>query len=182
MTLIAICGASASGKTTLAKHLVDQFGLSKVVTTTTRPPRPGESERDYHFVSQLGFSDQARRGDFLEWTAFCGHLYGTTKASLLVATQSSMAAVVVCTPHALYKLSRWTRSQGFGFRSVFLLADRETLEQRLVERNVTSVVDERRLLSTDLQKSWSAMHPYDLVIQPTSLAATVSDVGALIPA
>ena len=180
MTLIAVCGATASGKTTLAKQLVSRFDLSRVVTTTTRPPRPGECQQDYHFVSQREFADQARRGEFLEWVAFCGHLYGITKSAVELAVGSSKAAVVVCTPHALAKLSRWTRAQGYGFRSVFLASDRQMLKQRLLDREGFTFSDHRRLASTDLQKCWLSMHQYDLVIDPSCLATNISDVGALI--
>lgn len=182
MTLIAVCGATASGKTTLAKQLVSQFDLSRVVTTTSRPPRHGECQQDYHFVSQREFADQACRGEFLEWVAFCGHLYGITKPAVELALGSSRAAVVICTPHALAKLSRWTRAQGYGFRTVFLATDRQMLEQRLLEREGYTFSEHRRIASTALQQCWSNMHQYDLVIDPSCLTSSLSDVGALIAA
>ena len=45
-----ICGAAGSGKTTVAQYLRERFNMHRVVTHTTRPPRPGERDGvDYHF-------------------------------------------------------------------------------------------------------------------------------------
>ena len=44
---------------------------------TTRPRRPGEPERAYHFVERAVFDSAIHDEGFLEWTSFAGHLYGT---------------------------------------------------------------------------------------------------------
>ena len=51
--LYALCGMSGVGKTTIQRALLErQPHLSRLVTSTTRPPRPGEvSGVDYHFLS-----------------------------------------------------------------------------------------------------------------------------------
>ncbi|MBI4354898.1 MAG: guanylate kinase, partial [Candidatus Omnitrophica bacterium] len=51
--LFVLSAPSGAGKTTLAEQLVrrDQR-LTRSVSVTTRPPRPGEHNgRDYHFVT-----------------------------------------------------------------------------------------------------------------------------------
>jgi guanylate kinase len=51
--MIVLAGASASGKTEAAKMLAAKYGITKVITTTTRPMRVGEVHaRDYFFVSK----------------------------------------------------------------------------------------------------------------------------------
>ena len=40
--MLVLVGASASGKTDIAKILMDQYGYKKMVTTTSRKPRKGE--------------------------------------------------------------------------------------------------------------------------------------------
>ena len=49
--LIGLCGKSGTGKSTIAKE-IEALGYNRVVTDTTRPPRPGEQHgmrtRDNH--------------------------------------------------------------------------------------------------------------------------------------
>jgi len=50
------------------------------VSSTTRPPRPGEvNGKDYHFLSEQAFRQQIARGEFVEWVENYGWLYGTSK-------------------------------------------------------------------------------------------------------
>ena len=45
-----VTGAAGSGKTTVANYLQDHYGMHRVITHTTRLPRPGEQDGvDYHF-------------------------------------------------------------------------------------------------------------------------------------
>lgn len=47
--MIILVGKSCSGKDTVVKELT-KMGYNKIVTCTTRPPRPGEiNGREYHF-------------------------------------------------------------------------------------------------------------------------------------
>jgi guanylate kinase len=57
--------------------------LAHSVSFTTRPPRPEEEDgRDYRFVDEATFRAMAARGEFAEWAAVHGHLYGTSQALL----------------------------------------------------------------------------------------------------
>ena len=51
--LIVLVGDSASGKSSIAKELIESFDYKKLVTYTTRSPRKGEVDGiDYHFVDK----------------------------------------------------------------------------------------------------------------------------------
>ena len=55
--MIILVGASASGKTEIAKLIIKKYGFKKMVTTTTRPMRAGEvADIDYHFISKEEFT------------------------------------------------------------------------------------------------------------------------------
>ena len=50
------------------------------VSSTTRPPRPGEKNGfDYFFISETAFREQIEKAAFAEWTQNYGHYYGTEK-------------------------------------------------------------------------------------------------------
>jgi len=79
--LLIISGPSGVGKGTVCRHLIEQRNDLKLsVSTTTRPPRPGEEEgREYFFASEDSFKEMIREKAFLEWARVHGHYYGTPK-------------------------------------------------------------------------------------------------------
>jgi guanylate kinase len=84
--LLILAGPAGVGKSTLCDRLVREVpGFERVVTATTRPPRPNEAHaRDYHFLSEAEFNRKLAAGDFLEWA--CVHQryrYGTLKSAVL---------------------------------------------------------------------------------------------------
>lgn len=81
--MIILTGPSASGKTEIAKILFFKYGIKKVVTHTTRPIRPTETDGiDYHFVSDQEFSRMKIADAFIETTLYNGFQYGTSKAEV----------------------------------------------------------------------------------------------------
>ncbi len=81
-TLLVLSGPSGVGKTTIARELV-KAGLHRVMTTTTRAPRPGEvNGREYRFLSRAEFEAEIARGEFLEHAEIVGNLYGTPRAEI----------------------------------------------------------------------------------------------------
>jgi guanylate kinase len=83
--LVLISAPSGGGKTTLCRQLLSaRPGLTRAVTCTTRPPRPGEADGiDYHFLSAETFSHKVRSDDFLEHATVYGQSYGTLKSEVL---------------------------------------------------------------------------------------------------
>ena len=79
--LYVITAPSGAGKSSLIRALLAQDpALVLSVSTTTRPPRPGEQNgRDYHFVDLGRFQAMLERGEFLESAEVHGHRYGTSQ-------------------------------------------------------------------------------------------------------
>jgi len=82
--MIILVGASASGKTELAKILYLKFGYKKCITTTTRAPRHNEIDgRDYHFITQKQFHDLIEEDAFVEVTHYNQQSYGLQRKDVL---------------------------------------------------------------------------------------------------
>ncbi len=84
--LLILAGPAGVGKSTLCDRLVhDVPGFERVITATTRPPRPNEvNGRDYHFLSDPEFDQKLAAGEFLEWACVHQrHRYGTLKSAVL---------------------------------------------------------------------------------------------------
>lgn len=78
--VIAISGASGSGKTSLSKFLQRELKIPMIVSTTTRPKRPDEAEgEDYFFVKSTG---GYKRCEMLTYTRFGGHEYFSLRSQL----------------------------------------------------------------------------------------------------
>lgn len=81
--MIILVGASASGKTEVAKLLGRKYHIRKVVTHTTRAMRQNEvNDVDYHFVDVATFIELKNDGAFVETTIYNGNYYGTSKKEI----------------------------------------------------------------------------------------------------
>ena len=83
--LIVISAPSGGGKTTLCQQLLDRHReMTRAITCTTRPPRPGEIDgKDYYFIDNDEFSRRVEAGSFLEHALVHGQSYGTPKPEVL---------------------------------------------------------------------------------------------------
>lgn len=94
--ILVLVGGSGSGKTMVANRLVADYGYKKVITTTTRTPRPGETNgKDYHFISKDEFLDMKNNGRFVEYTEYAGNMYGTSKDEMDSILSGRTPAVIV---------------------------------------------------------------------------------------
>ena len=58
--------------------------MTRAITCTTRPPRPGEKDGvDYHFFEPAEFQKRVQAGDFIEHATVFGHSYGMLRSELL---------------------------------------------------------------------------------------------------
>ena len=82
--LIVVAAPSGAGKSSLVKALLElDSRLAVAVSHTTRAPRGQEQNgREYWFISEPEFRQMADQGDFFEWAAVHGNLYGTSRTAI----------------------------------------------------------------------------------------------------
>ncbi len=78
--LIVLSGPSGAGKSTVIAELLRQRpDIHFSVSFTTRSPRTGEIDGvNYNFVSKETFETMIARDEFLEYTQYVDHYYGTS--------------------------------------------------------------------------------------------------------
>ncbi len=89
--LFVLSGPAGSGKTTLCDQLLAAAPRARrLVTCTSRPPRPGERDGlDYHFLAPAQFEAALAAGEFFEHARVHNHLYGSRKRDLLALLDQS---------------------------------------------------------------------------------------------
>ena len=82
--LIVLSGPSGAGKDSVRDLLLEwQPAMHRVVTATTRKPRPGEVEgRDYHFVTEETFDQILTTDGFLEHAFVYDHHNGVPRIEI----------------------------------------------------------------------------------------------------
>lgn len=80
-----LSGPSGVGKTAIYQQLVNRVpGLERVITVTTRQPRPGEKHAvDFFFVDEPTFQKMIADDAFLEWAQVHNNHYGTPKRQVI---------------------------------------------------------------------------------------------------
>ena len=88
--LLILSSPSGAGKTTLTRLLLARDPTVRFsVSTTTRPPRPGERDgREYFFRSRPEFERMVAEGQMLEYAEVFGNFYGSPRAPV----EAAMAA------------------------------------------------------------------------------------------
>ena len=138
--LLVVAGPAGSGKSTLCDRLVAEVpGFSRVVTTTTRSPRPGEIDGvHYHFLTPEQFDAKVAAQAFLEWAWVHGQRrYGTLASSVLdplMAGQSLVISVDVQGVESFRRAAAAYPLLGRRMTTVFIVVDHDRLVARMRAR------------------------------------------------
>lgn len=178
--LVIISSPSGGGKdvviNTLLKHLPDAVRL---ITTTSRPPRPGNKEGvDYFFTDRATFEARIKNNEFLEHNEYAGNLYGTPKqylADLLAGHKVVLTQIEVNGKHIFDKL-------GVPHLAIFMLPDSlDNLRKRIEKRGgITPEVIDQRLEIAKHEIAASTDYDYRVVNVEGQLAETIAKIEGII--
>ena len=179
--LIVISAPSGAGKTSLISALLKSHGarLQLSVSTTTRPPRPGEEHgKDYFFCEKDAFTKRIEEGSFLEWALVHGNYYGTSRQWIEEQlARGGFVLLEIDWQGAQQIRAQFPREQVV---SIFIRPPTvEALRQRLIDRGKDSVeVIEERLRAA--KEELTHADEFDYVIMNQEFATALRDLSQLV--
>ena len=134
--LVVISGPSGAGKGTIYGKVIEQTGMKRSVSVTTRKPRPGEVEViNYYFRTEEQYQQMIASGEFLETAAVYNNFYGTPKAPVFSNLESGYDVLFEVDVHGAKSI----KSKYPEAVTIFLMTpDFDTLEARLKSRGTES--------------------------------------------
>jgi len=176
--LIIISGPSGAGKGTLVDRLVARVPRIWVsVSATTRAPRPGELEGvDYFFVSPETFQQHIDDGDFLEWAAVHGNLYGTLRPAVDAKLAEGVDVVLEIDPQGALQVKKLVPEAFLVFIVAPSMAE---LERRIRRRGAETDEQVKARLETAMREL-ALVETYDHVVENDDIARATDELVALI--
>jgi guanylate kinase len=141
--IFVVSGPAGVGKTTVCQRLLEYFPgrLKRIVTATTRPPRPGEIDGvDYCFIDEATFLKYIAEDKFLEYSSVHRkYFYGSPIASVLSHIRHGTDALLIIDVHGIAKIRKHFRHLLAHIVSIFIMPENlAVLESRLQLRGSES--------------------------------------------
>lgn len=177
--LFIISGPSGVGEDSVIDGLEKRFPIERVITTTSRDPRPGDSEGNpYYFISKDAFEQGITDDCFFEWAKqYNDNLYGVTHEEIRRVAESGRIGIWkidyqgVVTAKKLFP----------GIIAIMLTAPLEIMEARIRRRdNATEAFIKDRM---DYTREWmkhTDIYDYIIENEEGKLDQTIEKVAALI--
>lgn len=152
--IIIITGYSSSGKDTLSKMLEKECGYNFVISTTTRPIRPNESDRNpYNFITNEEFEKLIQNDEMVEYREYYTLLnnlpskwyYGVEKKEI----QTDKPYVVVLDITGLRGFKKYFSDKIISF---FIYVNEETRKNRCILRGDFDETEWDRRLKDDNER------------------------------
>jgi len=164
--IFIISGPAGSGKDSIIRQLRERLPLERIITTTTRDKRPGESEGNpYYFVSPETFDSFIEKGIFIEHSVNeNGASYGVTSTELDRAIKQKDH---ICIWQADWKGVREIKRLFPDIPAIFISSPLDILEHRIRSRDTQK--DETYFLERmNYTKEWLKHKDiYDYVVENT---------------
>lgn len=183
-SVVVIAGPTGSGETTITKEIIKRFPVrvERLVTATTRAPRPGETNGvDYYFFTPEEFARYDAQGKILEKTYIPNRdtYYGTYAPDLQDKIRSGK--IVVVNPDIVG--ARYYKEH-FQATTIFILPESiDALERRIRERNPElsdlEVAKRRENAAAEIEHEQS-FYDYTVTNADGALARAVDEVVAIL--
>ena len=172
--LFIISGPAGSGKTTICDGLIEKEQLQRIVTSTTRNPRPSEvNGLDYHFLNTDDFETKIKEDAFYEYATVHNNYYGTERMAILnpiLAGQNLLLNIDVQGAKTIKGKASADEALKGHIVTIFIMPPSlEELNARLQKRGTDSDEEiERRLIVARSEMEQEKYYDYTIVSQSKS--------------
>ena len=158
--LIVLTGTSGSGKTTLCSRFLTEFKQARrVITTTTRKPRAGETNGvDYYFEDKEHFLQKISSEGFFEYALVYENYYGVSRNAILGVNSRNDLIICLDVQGAKTLQAKWCSTVGRRLITVFVspetlqelhhrLKMRDTDDEQTIQKRLRTAEKELETLS-----------------------------------
>lgn len=177
--LVVISGPSGAGKGTIYQRVIDQTGMKRSVSVTTRKPREGEVEGvNYYFRTEEQYQQMIAAGEFLETAEVYHNYYGTPKAPVFENLDNGYDVLFEVDVHGAKSIKK-KYSEAIA---IFVMTpDFETLEARLRGRGSETEESLKTRLGA-AKRELGKYEMFDYIVFNDSVDQAVADVLDIINA
>jgi guanylate kinase len=178
--LIIVSSPSGGGKDAVIRGLMEKLpDAVKLMTTTTRPARPGEQNGvHYNFVTREQFETMIRDNKLVEHNVYADNFYGTEKQRLtdLLEKHKIVFSNIEVNGKKNFDKAGWKNL------SIFLMPENETvLKQRIETRGGLTAEKIKQRLETAIHEVAEAqIYDYKIVNYQDKLDETVEKAAKII--
>ncbi len=174
--VVIISGPSGAGEDSVIDGLGMYATVNRVITTTTRAKREGESEGNpYYFISKDEFEKKIANNEMVEWAQeYNDNLYGVTLAEL-----ERVNALPGIAPWKIEYKGVMTAKKLFpNVKSIFLMAESlDVLAERIRSRsNVSEEYIQERMAYTKEWLKHEDIYDYKVINRQGYLDETIKEI------
>ncbi|MBP9757065.1 MAG: guanylate kinase [Candidatus Pacebacteria bacterium] len=178
--VVIVSGPSGAGEDSIIGGLSAFTTVNRVVTTSTREMRPGESDgAPYYFISQEEFAKKIENSEMIEWAKqYNDNYYGVTKSEL----ERVNALPGVGTWKIEYQGVMSAKKLFPEILSIFIMADSiEVLAERIRSRgNVTEEFIQDRMEYTKEWLKHTDIYDYTVINHQGKLDEAIREVAGIL--
>lgn len=148
--IVILVGPSATGKDTIAKLLEKNYEYNFVISTTTRPIRKGESEKNpYYFITKDEFLNKVKNDEMIEYREYHTMVNGVSDIWYYGVEKKEIENKKYVAVLDIIGLKAFKQVFGDRVISFFLNTDDDIRKQRCIDRGDFDQSEWERRLADD---------------------------------
>lgn len=176
--IFILSGPAGVGKTTIWENIAEKVPhIAKIVTTTTRQIRDGETAGvHYHFLSRDEFEAKIAAGDLIEYAVVHTNLYGSTYSELDRIISLDKSPIYIIEPQGMIHIKPLLEAKWYEVNTIFMLPPSlDELKNRLRGRG-TETEEQFNLRLAKAMLELEQQDLYDIKIVNDSLEQAENDL------